>query len=258
MAGTIMDALRRAIGIVLHFGEGRRRYGGAGRAHALNGAVAGGVPTGGWKRARAAREPHTRPSERSPVDVGGGELPALDLPGRAGVPLVPDDLPVVQGDDPLAPVGHGRVVGDDHDRPALGDQLVEQGQDLLPGLAVQRPGRLVGQQDQRVVDQPAGDADALLLPAGQLHRAVVDPLGHPDPLGQRHRPPPPLLRRDAEVEHRHLEVLEHRQLLDQVVLLEDEPDPRAADLAQLVVRQRADVARPRGCTARRSAYPGTR
>ena len=58
-------------------------------------------------------------------------------------------------------------------RPVV-DQLVEQLEDLLAGLAVERAGRLVGQQDQRVVDQRPRDADALLLPAGELHRAVVE------------------------------------------------------------------------------------
>ena len=95
---------------------------------------------------------------------------------------------VVQVDDAVAAVGDGGVVGDHHDRPARRHQLVEQLQDRLARLAVEVPGGLVGQQDERVVDQRPGDAHALLLPAGQLHGAVVE-RGRlrPDPLGQLHR-----------------------------------------------------------------------
>ena len=104
-----------------------------------------------------------------------------------------------------------------------------------PGLAVQRTGRLVGQQDQRVVDHRAGDADALLLAAGKLHRAGGPRSASPTRLGQLHRAPAPLGRRDAQVEHRHFQVLQHRELLDEVEVLEDEPDAAAADLGELVV-----------------------
>ncbi len=44
----------------------------------------------------------------------------------------------------------------------------EQPEHLRGGLRVERAGRLVGEQDVRVGRQRAGDADALLLPAGEL------------------------------------------------------------------------------------------
>ena len=48
----------------------------------------------------------------------------------------------------------------------LRDQFVEKGQNLLAGLAVEGAGGLISQENQRIVDQPAGDADPLLLAAG--------------------------------------------------------------------------------------------
>ena len=45
--------------------------------------------------------------------------------------------------------------------------------DLVGGLRVEVAGRLVGQQDRRVVDQRARDRHALLLAAGELARVVV-------------------------------------------------------------------------------------
>ena len=49
----------------------------------------------------------------------------------------------------------------------LGD-AVERGEDLLLGAGVECAGRFVEDQDRRVLDQGAGDGDALLLAAGEL------------------------------------------------------------------------------------------
>ena len=46
--------------------------------------------------------------------------------------------------------------------------------------AVQRPGRLVGEDHRRTGDQRSGHGDALLLAAGQLARPVPGPVGEPD------------------------------------------------------------------------------
>ena len=46
--------------------------------------------------------------------------------------------------------------------------------DLLLGLGVERRGRLVEQQDARVLQDGAGDRDALLLAAGELQAALAD------------------------------------------------------------------------------------
>ena len=53
-------------------------------------------------------------------------------------------------------------------------------------LRVEVPGRLVGEQDRRVVDQRARDRDALLLPARQLVRMVVGAVAEPDQLEHLH------------------------------------------------------------------------
>jgi hypothetical protein len=68
----------------------------------------------------------------------------------------------------------------------------------------------------------------------------------------------PVVRRHPEVEHRDFEVLEDRELLDQVEVLEDEPDPPAADFRQLVVLEPADVDARRGCSCRWSTGRGSR
>src|SRR5690606_28740184 len=115
-------------------------------------------------------------------------------------------------------------------------------EDLELGLAVEVARRLVGEQEQRIVHQRACDRDALLLATGQLERTVVEAAFESDaqrePLGLRTG-----LRPDAIlVEQRHFEVLEDRELRDQVERLEDEPDLAAAHLGELAVAELRDVA----------------
>src|SRR5204862_6940064 len=63
------------------------------------------------------------------------------------------DLPVAKVD--LARCGRGdiRVVRDKHDRPAGRVQLVEQGHDVGPGVAVEVPRRLVSKDDRGLGDE---------------------------------------------------------------------------------------------------------
>src|SRR5919197_2454225 len=78
-------------------------------------------------------------------------------------------------------VGHPsrllHVVGDDRDRvPRL--QLVDQLLDLRGGDRIQRGGRLVHQEHLRLHRQRSGDAEALLLSAGERQRAVAEAILH--------------------------------------------------------------------------------
>ena len=50
----------------------------------------------------------------------------------------------------------------------LGVELVEEGHDLIAGVGVEVAGGLVGEDDGGLVDEGAGDGDALALAAGEL------------------------------------------------------------------------------------------
>jgi hypothetical protein len=50
---------------------------------------------------------------------------------------------------------------------------LEKLHDLRAGLAVQRAGRFIGEQDLRIVDDCAGDRHALALAAGKLVRLEI-------------------------------------------------------------------------------------
>ena len=60
--------------------------------------------------------------------------------------------------------------------------------DLVAGLRVELAGRLVGQDQDRLLDQRPGDRHALLLAAGELVRPVVEPVSQAD-LGRAGRRP---------------------------------------------------------------------
>ena len=67
--------------------------------------------------------------------------------------------------------------------------VVQQLEDLVARLAIEVAGRLVAQQQRRVGDDGAGDADALFLAARELARVVIGPVAEPDDV-QRHLHPP--------------------------------------------------------------------
>ena len=79
-------------------------------------------------------------------------------------------------------LGDGVVVGDDDDGRAGLVELVDQGQDGLPGGLVEVAGRLVGEHDGGLADQRSGDRDALALPAGELGGTGMVALGQADQL----------------------------------------------------------------------------
>ena len=87
----------------------------------------------------------------------------------------------------LGALGGVRIVRDHHDRLAvLAVERLQQIEDLVAGLAIEVAGRLVAEQQRRVGDDRARDADALLLAARELPRIVLRAIGQADDL-QRDR-----------------------------------------------------------------------
>src|ERR1035437_1263396 len=71
---------------------------------------------------------------------------------------------------------HRRIVGDENQRFALGVQFIEHLHDFHAGGGIEIAGGLVGQNHERIVDQRAGDGDALLLAAGKFKRFMIEPV----------------------------------------------------------------------------------
>ena len=140
-----------------------------------------------------------------------------------------EDLAVAEGDAALGEGGHLGVVGDHDDGVAVAVEVLEElGDDLLVG-GVEVAGGLVGEQDGWVVDEGAGDADALLFAAGELAGQVLGAGGEADAFegGAGFG----LVGHGVEVLGEH-DVLERREVGDQVELLEDEADLVGAEAVE--------------------------
>src|SRR5207253_5749600 len=61
----------------------------------------------------------------------------------------------------------------DHERGAVARYPIKRILDFLLGMAVERRGGLVEQQDRRTFENGAGDGDALLLAAGKFQAALT-------------------------------------------------------------------------------------
>ena len=82
-------------------------------------------------------------------------------------------LPLLQHDDAVE-IAQRRKPVRDRDHGAAAHQPAERLADRFLGFAVERGGRLVEQQDRRILQERARDGDALALAAGQFHAAVAD------------------------------------------------------------------------------------
>src|SRR5918998_2687038 len=90
-----------------------------------------------------------------------------------GVPGLVHHVTVGEEDGPVGGGGGTRVVG--HHEYGLieaGRRLLEQPEHLAPGPRVQVPRRLVGEDDVGAFDQGPRDGHPLLLPTGELVRAM--------------------------------------------------------------------------------------
>ena len=151
------------------------------------------------------------------------------------------DAAVAQRDGHVGERGQLGIVRHQHDRRlARAIDLEQQLDDLAAGLAVEVAGRLVGEEERRIVGERARDGDALLLAARELRRIVMA-----RDRRARRRPAAHRRARAASLHagnlHRHQHVLERRQRREQMKELEHEADPLAAQPRERVLVERRDV-----------------
>ena len=140
--------------------------------------------------------------------------------------------------------GHLHVVRHHDDGVALGVQLQQNLDHLGAALRVERAGRLVGQQHVAAVHEGARNAHALLLPAGELARLVLQAVGHAQAREQRQGALAPRFALAACVNCRHLHVAKGAQITQQVVALKNKTEMLAPQLSQFIGTQLAG--RPAG------------
>jgi hypothetical protein len=141
---------------------------------------------------------------------------------------------VLEPEHPVGDLAQPLVVADDHDgRVVVLGELTKQAHRLGAVVRVEVGGRLVSEDQRRVVGDRARDSHALLLAAGELLDGEVKPFGETHRLEQAARSLTrrlPSLAGDVE---RHLDVLARRQCRDQVEVLKDEAEGARAEGRQL-------------------------
>src|SRR6202035_1788423 len=100
-------------------------------------------------------------------------------------------------------------------------ELLEEDLHLLPQLEVERAERLVQEKHGRRGRDGTRERDALALPAGELRGTTRADVGETDAIEYLARLRPALLLRDAADAQPVLDVLEHRHVREEGVVLED-------------------------------------
>src|SRR3989442_365985 len=158
-----------------------------------------------------------------------------------GLLLVGSDQAIAQGHDPRGMGGDIRLMRDHHDGLPLAVQVGEDLHDLLTRGRVEVAGRLVGEQDARLVHQRPRDSHALPLAAGQLVRLVLHPIPQRHALQRPRGPRAPCRGPKPRVDEGQLHVVQGGRAGQQVEGLEDEADLLVADPGQRIVGQVGDL-----------------
>src|SRR5438034_7638999 len=174
------------------------------------------------------------------------EPTAVRRVSRGDLVLVTDPFlePAVPHADHTRCLGRDRDVmrDEDHGVALLRGESPQQRHDLLAGRRIEISGRLVGEENMRLVCQRARNRDPLLLTAGELRREVLRPAGKTDRLQQLLHTSLARLSGQPVRRERHLDVLRRGQRRDQVELLEDEADPLQPELGELAVTELRELA----------------
>src|ERR1035437_8673027 len=157
---------------------------------------------------------------------------------RLALVLVSDiafNMAVTQTDGAAGAFAHTGIMGDENQGFALGIQFIENFHNLHAGGGIEIAGGFIGQDDERIVDQRAGNGHALLLAAGKFKGFVIDPIRESDARGKFAGAFPAFVFGTILVVERDFDVLHHRKLLDEIVRLENETKPRSTNSGEGVV-----------------------
>ena len=132
----------------------------------------------------------------------------------------------------------------EHERHTALLEAVEPIPDHMPRLRVESGRRLVEQQDVGLVDQCAGDGEASLHAAGQVVDTALRAIAQLDELEQLGGAPTRLGARQVEVAAIDDEVVEHRELEVEGVLLgyDAQPGPDRGTIGRRVAAEHTKVA----------------
>ncbi len=137
---------------------------------------------------------------------------------------VVDDFPVRKTDNTVGVLICKLRIMRYHNHKLILRNLLDKIHNLNTGCAVKRAGRLVAEQDLRIIRQCAGDGHALHLPAGELVRLFVKMLLQPHLLQRLERLSVLFLARYPGESHAELHVCDNAQMSDQIIALKHKAD----------------------------------
>ena len=134
-------------------------------------------------------------------------------------------MSVGETDDAVGVGGEILIVGDDDESMAhVAAQIEEKAVELGAVTAVETACRLVGEHYTRIVDQRTRHGSPLALTAAELRRLVGRPVAKSEIFYQLHGTAPRLCTTASADESRHLDILEQRELRQQLMELKHESD----------------------------------
>src|SRR6266478_85927 len=153
---------------------------------------------------------------------------------RAGCCVVTHNPAVLQLDDPVSIRRISFGVRHLNDRRAGVIQSFEELHDLIALCGMQIPSRLIGEDQFRTEDHRAGHSNKLLLAAGELVRKQVFLADDVESVEAIANQANALFVRHILVGQRHFQVFEYRQIVNQMIALEDETNIRLMQFVPLL------------------------
>src|SRR5216117_3947744 len=147
--------------------------------------------------------------------------------------IVGDDAAVVDLDDTVRELPQPQVVGDEQHPAPLAHLFAQQPHDGAPRVPVERPGRLVADDERRIAREGACDRDPLPLSSRELARPVMEAIAQTHPR-ENVRSARASLRPRRAFHHQHLaNVVERGERREKIVRLEDEAHVPAPDFRRV-------------------------
>ena len=154
--------------------------------------------------------------------------------GRGFRGAIGHDDAVGEFNDPLRLRRNVVVMRREDDRMSLAIEIDQKIHDLAPIGAVQRAGRLVGEDRRAFIHQRPCDRNPLLLPSRQLIGIMRQAIAEPQAPEQRLSAGLAQIRRDFGVNCGRLDIGESGELTEQIVTLKDESEMLAPQLRERV------------------------
>src|SRR6202040_209930 len=132
-----------------------------------------------------------------------------------------------------------------------GVQFLEQIHYRFTVAGVEISGRFVREQDRRLTSESARDSHALLLTTRELARQMFCPMRHSYAVERLRDQSFSITRAHSAISQRQFDVLENRQVADQIEALENETDLAVPDPGAVGERKISDCAAFKRVTAGR-------